>query len=99
MCAVILYSLAVLSLEFFLALALVAFGHVKALAFVLAGVVGAKAHRNLALSPRIATRTEALEVADHIATPAAVATRRLCTLVDVHFAAIAFKSIWAHALE
>ena len=45
--AVVLYSLTVLSLEFLFALALVAFSHVEALAFVLAGVVGAKAHRNL----------------------------------------------------
>jgi hypothetical protein len=47
LCAIVLYSLAVLSLEFLLALALVAFSNVEALAFVLAGVVGAKAHWNL----------------------------------------------------
>ena len=47
MCAIVLHSLAVLSLEFLLALALVAFSNVEALAFVLAGVVGAKPHWNL----------------------------------------------------
>ena len=53
----------------------------------------------LALASREATGTEALEVADHIAARAAVATRILGTLVNVDLAALAFETIWASTLE
>ena len=65
--------------------------------FIIFGCICAESY--LALASREATGTEALEVADHIAARAAVATRIFGALVSFDLAALAFETIWAHTLE